>query len=464
MVAEPAAPLPPPAAPAPGSRAGRRWLRRLALGLAGLFLLLLTAVGWWSAGAVYNRFVRFPREEAAWRALRAQRQPVAEDAGWREFRGILHAHSELSHDSEVPFPAILAALRTARLDFIGLSDHPHADGRAIVDAQWRGLHDGRLFLPGFEMRDGLMPFGLAPGIVLSNRAAPAELARQVARHGGLLFFAHPENPRHWDLPELAGMEIYNLHTDFKRLGGGVAGTVRAHLPDLLLSMGRFPDHIYRLPFRRPTEFLARWDELNRTRHLTGIAGNDCHQNVGLRAHFTPEGTIRVEDTSPKVLREFRLNWFTRPLVRLCFGPLEPGRVLFHFQLDPYERSARFVNTHVLAHRLDEPAVMDALRTGRVFIGFDAIADSSGFRWLARDDGGTSVMGETHRLTAGTRLHAHAPIPCRFTLVHDGRSVGHQEGRSATWTPTGPGKYRVEAELRVGAEWVPWVYANPIALR
>lgn len=410
---------------------------------------------------LYNRLVRFPREEAAWLALRAQRQPVTEDAGWREFRGVLHTHSNLSHDSEVPFPDILEAVKAARLDFIALSDHCRIDGRADFNAQWRGLHEGRLFLPGFEMKDGFMPIGVRPGIMLSNRTEPATLARQIAEQGGLLFFAHPENPRRWDLPELAGMEIYNLHADFKRMGGSVTGTLRMRLPDLLLNLRRFPDHVHRLAFQRPTEFLRRWDELNRERHITGIAGNDCHRNVGLRIVATAEGNLRVDDTSPRVLREIRLNWLSRPLARLLFGPLEPGRLLFHLQLDPYERSARYVNTHVLAESLTEPALLEALRAGRVFVGFDMMADSSGFRWFASDGGRKTVMGESCALSAGTRLHALAPIPCRFTLVHNGRVIARQIGRSAEWTPATPGKYRVEAELDVAGEWVPWIYANPI---
>lgn len=278
--------------------------------------LLALLVG--SAPAIHRRFWVFPRAEAAWAELRAQRQPVPEDAGWREFRGVMHSHSELSHDCEVPFPDILRAMEAARLDFIVLSDHPLPDGRASFDAQWRGLHDGRLFIPGFEMRDGLMPAGVRPGITLSNRTPPAQLARQVVEHGGLLFFAHPENPRAWDLPELAGMEIYNLHTDFKRSGGSVTGALLRQIPDLVLSHRRFPDHLYRLPFRRPEEFLRRWDELNRTRRITGIAGNDCHQNVGFRGFMTPEGTLRVEDTSPRVIRNSAPGRWRAPR---CASPL-----------------------------------------------------------------------------------------------------------------------------------------------
>jgi hypothetical protein len=295
---------------------------------------------------------------------------------------------------------------------------------------------------------------------LSNATDSAVLARQIVGAGGVLFYAHPEEPRAWERSELTGMEIYNLHSDFKALRHPV-GTL---LPQLVVNQRRYPEHVLRLLFRHPTAFLRRWDELNRTRHLTGIAGNDCHQNTGIRGFVTATNTLWVEDTSPHKLREIRLNWLTRPLARLCFGPLTPGRRLFHVQLDPYERMARFVNTHVLARELSEPALLDSLRAGRVFIGFDLIAESTGFRWLAQSPSVRAVMGERMALSPETRLRALSPLPCRFTILREGAPVCRQEGRRLEWTPPGPGKYRVEAELHLAGEWVPWVYANPIELR
>ncbi|MDW8311041.1 MAG: hypothetical protein RMK20_16840, partial [Verrucomicrobiales bacterium] len=307
----------------------RRWFRRLGClaGFAVIAAVLLLL--FWLRGALYNHFVHYPRQEAAWEALRAQRAPVADETGWKEFRGILHSHSHLSHDCEVPFEEILRVMQAVGLDFICLSDHC-IEGAADFSLQWRGLREGKLFVPGFEMRAGFMPFGVASGVVLSNRTDNATLARQIIENGGVLFYAHPEEPRDWERPELTGMEIYNLHTDVKRLRGGL----RALLPDVLVNLRRYPDHIYHSIFQRPTEFLQRWDELNRTRHITGIAGNDCHQNTGVRAFYTTNDTIRIEDTSPETLKEIRLNPLTRLLARLLFGPLEPGRKLFHVQLDP----------------------------------------------------------------------------------------------------------------------------------
>ena len=39
-----------------------------------------------------------------------------------------------------------------------------------------------------------MPFGVASGVVLSNQTDSATLARQISENGGVLFYAHPEDP------------------------------------------------------------------------------------------------------------------------------------------------------------------------------------------------------------------------------------------------------------------------------
>jgi len=440
-------------------RRWRVWLKRLGLALGGLVVVVALLLLFWLRGALYHRWIQFPREEAAWQALRAARQPVNDETGWNQYRGVLHSHSHFSHDSEVPFELILDVLKKDNLDFICMSDHCVA-GRADFNIQWRGLHDGKLFVPGFEMNNGVMPFGVAASVVLSNNTPVPVLARQITENGGVLFYAHPEEQRDWDRPELVGMEIYNVHVDFKRRNSGLS----AVLPDLLINQRRFPEHVVRSLFTRPEDFLRHWDELNRTRHITGIAGNDCHQNVGFRGFYTSTGRIHIEDTSPRPLVETQLYAPTRLLARWLWGPLEPGRKLFHVQLDPYERMARFVNTHVLAHELTELALLDSLRAGRVFVGFDLIVDSSSFQWFASNGSNIAVMGETAAWSSQQRLHARSPVPCRFTIMKDGEKAFQAEGRNLDWAPPGSGKYRVEAEVKVAGEWVPWVYANPIQLQ
>lgn len=162
----------------------KKWLRRAAVLLAALAVVTGLAGLFWLRGALYNRFVRYPQEQQAWDLIRASRTPVTDDAGWREFRGVMHSHSEHSHDCEVPFEHILDVLKSGGIDFICMSDHC-TDGRADFDLQWRGVKDGKLFIPGFEMKEGIMPFGVKAGVVLSNQTDSAILAKQVIEGGGV---------------------------------------------------------------------------------------------------------------------------------------------------------------------------------------------------------------------------------------------------------------------------------------
>jgi hypothetical protein len=412
--------------------------------------------------ALYNRFITFPKEAAAWQALRDLREEVNLDDGYTDYPGVCHSHSNLSHDSNVPFEEVLQALKDSGRQFICMSDHC-VGATADFSLQWRGMHDGVLFVPGFEMRDGLMPFGLPSNAVLQCGEPIEKLAQIVKDEGGVVFFAHSEEERMWDLPQLDGMEIYNLHTDFKdEAEKGQNGYIQM-APDMILSLRAYPDQTFRLVFDEQTDILELWDDLNKTRDITGIAGNDCHQNNGITLTYTEADTLILADTSIKEIGEYELNFFTRLLARIAFGPLEPGREVFNFQLDPYERMVRFASTHALMHELTEEALLEALETGRVYVGFDMIADPTGFTFIADNGTERATMGEKMPYDNRVRLRAESPIPCRFTVIHDGETVFTYEGRTLEWAPSAPGKYRVEAHLDILGSWTPWVYTNPLAL-
>jgi hypothetical protein len=73
------------------------------------------------------------------------------------------------------------------------------------------------------------------------------------------------------------------------------------------------------------------------------------------------------------------------------------------------------------------------------------------------------MGEETTWRPDSKLFVESPLPCRFTLIRDGRIARQEEGSSWETGAEGPGKYRLEAELKCRGEWVPWVYTNPITL-
>ena len=223
-----------------------------------------------------------------------------------------------------------------------------------------------------------MPWGLPSDVVLDCGEEPEALAQEIEEKGGILFFAHPENERDWHLPQLRGMEIYNLHADFQD------EKVARLVPDILLNFRAYPEQTIRLIFDRNTKMLEVWDNLNTRRHISGLAANDCHQNTGIYGIYTADNGLDLYSTSGEKENEYPLNFFTRTLLRIFFGPLKAGEEVFRFQLDPYELMTRYVVTHVFASELTEEAVLDAFEAGRMYIGFDMIADSTDFMFPGQE--------------------------------------------------------------------------------
>ncbi len=425
--------------------------------LMGAGLLLLGAVLFFRS-ALYNRFVLYPRQAAAWEALRRQAQPVTLEDGWQEYRGVCHNHTNQSHDSDGTYEQILAAARQAQVDFVLMANHCD-QGIGRYSRGWEGDHEGVTFVRGYEMENGFMPWGLPENADIDCKAEPARLAQQIEDAGGLLFYAHPEESRRWDLPQLKGMEIYNFHADALK-----DESVSEFLRDMLFSIRSYPDQVFRRIYDRPAGVIARWDELNRTRRIAGIGGNDAHQNTGFRGYYTEKDTFQLRRRDPKgIFGEWKLNLLTRFLLRLAFGPLEQGKLLFSFTADPYERTFRFINTHILAKEKSGASILDALRAARAFVAFDMLADARGFVFMAQSGQQTAVMGEDLPFAGGITLRAESPLPCRFTLRRDGEEVRQQAGRSFEYEPDRPGNYRVECELEILGEWTPWIYSNPIRI-
>jgi len=424
-----------------------------------IVLILAGILGYFFREGIYKRYFLFPKQAKAWAQFKAERVEPGIATGWHEYRGMLHSHSELSHDSAAAFPEIVAALKKIDVDFICMTDH-YEKGLADYSLGWNGMHGGILFIRGYELDHGLMPWGIPEGTVFAASDEPRALAKRIRELGAVLFYSHTEKDRMWDLPELEGMEIYNIHTDYLEEPKGI---IQKMLPQLLLTVKPYPQQSLRIIFDPPAGQLARWDDLNRTRHITGIAANDTHQNVGVRAIYTPNDTVILKGTGEKhkIIKEFKLNFLTRALLKLCCGPLTPDQEFWRFELDAYHVSGHHVNTHVLAKDLTEESILDALRAGRAFVAFTAIADATGFITYIEGDQGKVVMGESIAYQPGMQLVAAAPNQCRFLLLNHGKEIARAEGARCTFDIPGPGKYRIEAHLNILGEWTPWIYANPI---
>jgi hypothetical protein len=263
------------------------------------------------------------------------------------------------------------------------------------------------------------------------------------------------------------MEVYNIHpTMLKKKEDKVF--VWKTVVTILTCFNKYPDECFFTLFERPDDVLKIWDDLNKTRHISGYAGNDTHQNAGIKAEYEQNGNLRIVDTGHKIddsskSSELKLNGITRFLLRTIYGNLEPGKQVFRYDLDQYARSAKYVRTHLLAQACTEKDIVDALRIGRGFLSFDMIADGTGFVYMAVGAQGKAVMGESIKRDPTLTLQAYSPYPCKFILMKDGVKINEQEGAQFKFTPTEKGKYRLELSLKVAGQDQLWLMTNPIEL-
>lgn len=335
----------------------------------------------------------------------AEGPTTIEDLGLSDFRGILHCHSHFSHDSKGTDEEIIRAARETGIDFLFMTDHPSVGS---VTQGLRGKHDATWFFPGAETRQ-LLACDLHEPI--EGARGTQEAIDAVLLQGGLPFIAHPEEVKDWDLADFVGMEVYNLHADLK-------DETPSTLARKLLSFRGNEEWIYTAIFDPQTATLARWDSLTRERRVVGVAGDDAHQNV---------------------------------------------RVL-GVQLDPYARTFRFVQTHVLAERIGHDPIVDALAAGHAYVSFGLFGDPEGFSFTARCGEADLVMGDEARWQEGSTLRVALPRRAEVRFLRDGQVREVEETDDATIEADRPGVWRVEVWTRAKGKLRPWVTSNPIYLR
>ena len=259
---------------------------------------------------------------------------------------------------------------------------------------------------------------------------PQLLVNSIRTAGGLAFIAHPIDPAapaihqddlgwvDWDLDGFTGLEIWNGLSELK-------ARIKTRLHGLWFV--NFPWVVANAPF---PEALKVWDELLASgKRVVGIGGSD--------AHAIP--------------------------VRL--GPLK-------YTVFKYDFHFRCINSHILTPEPlsgnadnDHNTVIEALRQGRVFIGYDLPAPSKGFRFNAQVKQGTILMGEEAESDGGATLQIRLPKPAPCSLLRNGKVVKTWENRpTCTYITSEPGAYRVEVFYPYLGKKRGWIYSNPIYLR
>jgi hypothetical protein len=344
---------------------------------------------------------------------------------WYEYIGSIHLHTTAS-DGAMTHEEVASVASRAGLDFLIVTDH-----NVLINGI-DGWYGDVLLLVGEEIHDTKrVPEAnhyLALGVsqhVIGDHTAPQQVIDAVNAQGGFGFIAHPfeHSPAFTREPELpwtdwqvtgySGLEIWNYMSEFKSY-------LRDRLRALFFIL--FPRAIITGPF---PESLAKWDELLQHRPTVAISGTDAHGNT------------------------YEL------------GPLRRAVL-------PYEHCFRAVRTHILTpepfdHDLehDRTLVYDALRRGSCFVAYDAIGDSTGFRFTAHSSESTSDVGGHIPLARDVVLEITSPVKAELRLLRGGQVVVTENGKGLRYRASRGGVYRVEAYRRHLVKSRGWVFTNPI---
>jgi hypothetical protein len=406
-----------------------------------LLLIVLVAVLLSQVPFAYRRY-RLGRLHSAIQQLNLQsslnRQISRDDftranAGFAEYKGVIHVHSFLGGHSTGNFEEIIAGAKSNQLDFVVMTEHTSENFNTAA-MTLKGMHSGILFINGNEVSAGNSDrLLIIPGDESedASRQSPQEIIAKAKAKELLTFVAYPEEFKSWDTSGYDGVEVYNVYTDAR----GISTLLMFF--DGLWSYRAYPDLLFANFYRRPNENLKKWDELAGTtgRRLVAVAGNDAHSNIGLSLNS------------------------------------ESGETIFGIKLDPYERSFRLVRVHVLVPKgkpLDSGSLLTAIAAGHCFIGFDLFADTTGFSFAASNGGENRIQGDEIQLGKEVRLRVDLPLHGRVVLLKDGKPTQEETGiQSKEYVVNEKGSYRVEVylpQLPKPAGDQPWIISNPIYVR
>src|SRR5437879_3136957 len=359
----------------------------------------------------------------------------------------MHAHAEDSDHTGGTLPEMLADAKKAGISAILLTDH-YRPPRDFIDGRWRGLKDGVLFIPGSEIRGCLL---YPEKSVLDKMEKPfPELLKAVTTGDGMIFLSHIEERTEHPMDGLTGLEIYNRHYDAKKdmaslITVGLKLTDPKQLEELQEAVRLYPDELLAFQCGYPQVYLDKWDAGTKMSRLTGIAANDCHHNQVLVMKMVDEETVLLGTIVDKDEGMRKITAGSRPGIKELTKGHKPGDVIVRVDLDPYERSFWDSSTHVLAPKLNEPALRTALKAGHAYVAFDWMCEATGFRFqaLGADDKLIGIIGDEVKYSDGLKLTAQFPVACQTRLLRDGVQMAGSSGMDRAEFPVKePGVYRL----------------------
>ena len=422
----------------------------LLLLIAGLILIVLIIL---FSRPLWHRFITYPRLENQVKEFSKLRKEPQSVTKLSVFRGVMHLHSYWSHDCEGTLYDLVTASKDNGIDFVFLTDHP----RGNIDTlprDFKGVFDGVLIEPGSE-KQGFDTWPLDSVIIDWNKDKDT-IAKNIVQSGGIIFYAHTEEPHNWGNPWYQGMEIYNFHTDTKD------ESLVPQIANFIVNGKKYRHWAYREMFDEQKPILSLWDSLNTWRKIVGFSAVDAHENQNFRARYLKDGMIEWLGPDAKVIDTTKVKFWHKWIIH---EPDSSGWI-FKWMIDTYETSFSYITNYVFSESSTLSDLVSNIKQGHLFTAFKSLGDAKGFVYYStgKDKGELCIMGDSVGVGKVKSLNAVSPLPGEFRLIHDGKTINVSGGEDYRYSWTGSvekGAWRIEVWIKLNGKSVPWIYSNPI---
>ncbi len=413
-----------------------------------IFLIIIAfAPGVWKHWVTYPKY---DKEIVELQKLRKEPSPVTNLKTWR---GVMHAHSYLSHDSRGTLNDIIPAAKADGIDFVFLTDHPKGDIDTIPKG-YKGYYEGVLIEPGSE-KQGFDCWPL-DSTIIDWRVDKDKIAKNIITKGGIIFYAHTEEPHNWSNPDFQGMEIYNFHTDTRD---------QSPVPvlfNMIVNGNKYRHWALREFFDEQTTILSRWDSLNMIRKIVGFSAVDSHENQNIRARYLQDGRVLWVGNNNHVIDTTQVKFWHKWI----FSDPDTSGWVFKLMVDTYLSGFNYITNYVLAEDLTARSLAEHMKKGHLFTAFKTLGDAKGFQYFAKNqnDSICAILGDSVKVAGAKTLVAVSPLPGQFRLIHDGKIVNVSKEEKYEFISSRAlekGAYRIEIHLKLQGKLIPWLYSNPI---
>jgi hypothetical protein len=428
----------------------RRTLKYIGISASGLVILILIIL---FSPPLWRHCFTYPQLDKDVKELSRLRKDSGNLTKLNTYRGVLHVHSFWSHDSEGTLYDLTSAAKYAGIDFIFLTDHPR-NNIDTIPRGYKGYYDGILIEPGSE-KQGFDTWPLDTVIIDWNKDKDT-ISKNIVTKGGLIFYAHPEEPHNWSNPWYQGMEIYNFHADTRD------ENLLPQICNFIVNGKKYRHWALRQMYDEQVKILALWDSLNIRRKIVGFSAVDTHENQNIRARYLKDGKVEWVGPNANVLDTMNVKFWNRWLFR---KPDADGWI-FKWMIDTYKEGFNYITNYVLADTLSVKSLTENLKKGHIFTAFKSLGDASGFVYYGtnQNDSICGIMGDSLTLDQVKSLQAVSPLPGQFRLIHDGKTLNTSSDSlySYSWSDLiEKGAYRIEVHVQLNGKYIPWIYSNPI---